>query len=69
MNYREKKALLIHCDSIRIAYGCQIETLLHSFPALTDQYLAGSKMLQMPVLLVLAATRSHISLRPALHIK
>lgn len=69
MDYREKKVLLIHCDSIRITYGCQIEMLLHSFPPLTDQYLAGSKMLQMPMLLVLAATRFHVSLGPALHIK
>lgn len=43
MGYREKKALLIHYDSIRIAYGCQIEMLLCSFPPLTDRYLASSK--------------------------
>lgn len=43
--------------------------LLHSFPTLTDQYLAGSKVLQMPVLLVLTATRSHTSLGPVLHMK
>lgn len=68
MDYREKKVLLIHCDSTRITYGCQIEMLLHSFPPVTNQYLAGSEMLQMPMLLVLTATRSHISLGPALHI-
>lgn len=28
--------------------------ILHSFPLLNNQYLAGSKMLQMPMLLVLA---------------
>jgi len=69
MDYREKKALLIHCDSIRITYGRQIEMLLHSFPPLTDQFLADSKMLQTPVLLVLTATHSNISLGLALRIK
>lgn len=69
MDYSEKKVLLIHYDSIKITYGCQIEMLLHSFPLVTNQYLAGSKMLRMPMLLVLTATRSHISLGPALHIK
>lgn len=43
MGYREKKVLLIHSDSNRIMYGCQIEMLLCSFPPLTDQYLASSK--------------------------
>lgn len=69
MDYREKKVLLIHCDSIRITCGCQIEMLLHSFPPLNNQYLAGSKMLQMPMLLVLAGTHYHINLGPALHTK
>lgn len=43
--------------------------LLHSFPTLTDQYLAGSEVLQMPVLPVLTATRSHTTLGPILHMK
>lgn len=68
MGYGEKKVLIIHCDSIRITCGCQIEMLLHSFPPVTNQYLAGSKMLRMPMLLVLTAPRSHISLGPALRI-